>query len=980
MVRFRAFIIGLLVSLIHFTQFLREVSAQQPRTAQRLINSFEGPDELHKLSRGLDQVDLIPVLDNGVTAGKQCGRITVPKGADYGVMELDQASIRNWREFDYLAIDLYTEDSHKYPFVLELWDKSSRNYATRCTWEEITTRPGKQTLLYPIHRARRNGKEGREWSELEAADKIDLNGLTKVKLFVSPLESRNAVFWIDNIRLLQEDAAKPKITLNLPAGAIAFNFGSPGAQVPGFLTVTAESRYSSPRTYGFTGNAPLNHVGNGWPDLLGGTFILTPDSSEKLEFYARIPKGNYHYWMIAGPIYRREPQSFQWSLTLNNQQLVQQHPSPEEYYSEKFLFRFLTTQYSKKREALWTSYLQSMYPVWTGELEVPKGELRVSTQNHFVSALVLLPVSPELDFPKFVASTEKVRRQSFLTTLGDVTPPEPSPKQTSIQAPELGYSIFIPDRATVVEATLNPTLPLKTPPEIKLAGAPSENLVLRFAIRPDQDLGPCRVSLSDFKSDSGKTLTLSDSNIYFQNYRYDGRDYGEMGLIPTPVWNMEAGVTQACWIWCTVPGNALPGTFRAQIQFQPKTSRAMVFPVEIEVYPFKLESTLPVAYGLYYVPRTAPGLSTAQVREMRLNQFQFMRRIGLTSVSVGSPSVTRLRPNGQVELKFDPELFELAREAQLGRSKGQFLMATALGIGRAIGRRLPGSEGAEVDRNPGIELRQPEFQTYFKNAMQQYQEFLTEQKMPVAVEVVDEPREIPNPWNRNLADTIQYANFLRQAGMTTFITPMSDQNEGKDYTILADYTDILSVHAWPASEGLINRARKQKLRMWMYNTGMDRFTWGFYPWSQGVTGRWEWHFCWPDKPANGEYPGEEWFNPFTGSHGYVPDVPLGKEFVFQPSLLDVSEGIRDYTYLISLEKKLDSARKVSQLTQQVKTADELLTRIRKQIPKFPPLRGLSDHAGGALIGQGTAAEFQQRSATWRREVAEALIRLQSNKK
>ena len=101
----------------------------------------------------------------------------------------------------YLGVDVFIEDAHPYRIVFELWDGRSKNYHTRFTIENTTTHPGKQTLLFPINRAKRNGKEGRDWSELEPQDKIDLNRLTKVNIFFTPRKDRDAVFWIDNLRL-----------------------------------------------------------------------------------------------------------------------------------------------------------------------------------------------------------------------------------------------------------------------------------------------------------------------------------------------------------------------------------------------------------------------------------------------------------------------------------------------------------------------------------------------------------------------------------------------------------------------------------------------------------------------------------------------------------------------------------------------------------------------------------------------------------
>ena len=136
-------------------------------------------------------------------------------------------------------------------------------------------------------------------------------------------------------------------------------------------------------------------------------------------------------------------------------------------------------------------------------------------------------------------------------------------------------------------------------------------------------------------------------------------------------------------------------------------------------------------------------------------------------------------------MRFDPTLYDLAREVGMGRDPKQYLMGEALGVGRGVGHRLIGQDGGlKIDRNPGLELRQPGFREYFVNAMRQNKEFIRRTGLPVALEAADEPREAPNPWNRNLADSIAYGDLMREAGVTSFITPMGDTESGKDYTVV----------------------------------------------------------------------------------------------------------------------------------------------------------------------------------------------------
>ena len=164
----------------------------------------------------------------------------------------------------------------------------------------------------------------------------------------------------------------------------------------------------------------------------------------------------------------------------------------------------------------------------------------------------------------------------------------------------------------------------------------------------------------------------------------------------------------------------------------------------------------------------------------------------------------------------------------------------------------------------------------------------------------------PIPGTGTSQTPLVYAKMVKEAGLTGFVTPMGDTNSGKDYSILADHVDVLSVHGWKASAKLMERAAEKKRTLWLYNTGMDRFSWGFFAWRAGAVGRWEWHFSSPEDQARGGYPGREWFNPFTASHGLASDGPLTYPggILYQSAFLEAAEGISDYAYLLTLEKAL----------------------------------------------------------------------------
>jgi hypothetical protein len=949
--------------------YLATVHAQDAgRTKTRLLYDFEDVSDLKKLMKFAENAALTSVEDVGVTHGSKCARLTIPRGAEYGVLVFDQGAIKDWGDFDYLAIDVTMEDDYPYPLTLELWDAASKNYATRCTFEDVKTRPGRQTLLYPIGRARRNAKEGLSWEELEAKDKIDLNALKLVKLFLTPLKDRDAVLWIDNIRLMQEDAAKPKLTVPLPKGAIAYKFGGPGAKAPGFTTVTPATVFPGAHGYGFVDPKGLTTGGEGWPDGLSGTFVLPPEAG-LLTFRARVPDGDYLVWLSAGPVIRKEFADRQFLLRVNDEVLFDERPAPYQYYNKNYLYRFLKTRYSEKPHALWVNYIDRMYPVHTPHIKVTNGTLTLTAANYFVGALVLVPASAKSDFDKFAETTRKLRIEAFEKTLRPLTAKKPQAK-----AGDGAYLLYEPAFGTEVRPWTGPTAEERKHVALRPAGAPGQMVTLRLAVTPFADLGKCTLEVSSLKG--SVELSADRVRVYSQNYRYDGENLSEMALIPSPTLDVERGVTQCFWLTLEIPEKAAPGTYRGAVTFRPGVGDAVSVPLELEVYPFTLEAALPVSFGMYYNPREEAGLAPEVQRRLVKEQLQWMRKIGFTAVPVGGANVVSLGKGDAVELKFDPTMYDLAREVGMGRHPKQYLMAQAQGVGRGIGHRLLGQDGGlKIDRDPGLELRQPGFRNYFLNAMQQERDYIRKSGLPVALEVTDEPRENPNPWNRNLADSITYADLMREAGVTSFITPMSDKEGGKDYTILVDHVDILATHAWKQSAGLIARTHEKDKTLWLYNTGMDRFSWGFYNWRARSEGRWEWHFCWPDDAAHGGYPGREWYNPFTSVHGFAPyappaDYPGG--MLFQSKFLDVSEGITDYAYLITLNKAIQGAEREGKHPAAVKEAKAFLAALDRAIPALPDAKGLVNAGDGALVGMGVNDEARLQAPQWRENIARLL--------
>jgi len=924
------------------------------RTKTRQLFSFEDSatyeidgKPIPYLMKHASELDIVYVRDNCVTDGIWCARVTVPAGASWGTMELHGDAVKNWSAYDYFAFDVFTDDEHPYRIVFELWDGKSRNYQTRCSFEGATTRKGRQTLMWPITRCKRNNKEGRAWHELEPQDKIAMDGLKFVKIFTTPRKDRPFQFWIDNIRLMQEDAAKPKMNVTLPSCvAAAFDFGSPGAVVPGFAPAGPDRAYAR-GGHGFARADGLVQGGKGWPDLLAGTFVRAGRDAS-FTFRADVPNGTYRYWLCAGPVIDSQRAPARYRLAIGDRTITDARPSYGEYDGEGYLYRFLWTQYSRRPHALWLDYIDRMYPVHEGTVEVRGGRVDVEATNHFLSALVLVPEKDAKDFQRMGAKLMKTRLAAFERATFVPEPPEPA---------ALGgeYALFVPPSWQSVGPNSAPGDGAAT--SLSLAGARGQNVFARVAVAPAKDLGACELRLADLAGDAG-AIPASAIAPHFVNYRYGPRGVGEMILLPSASLRMEKGLTQCFWLWLTVPGDAKPGRYAATFTFRSERSAPTRIPVELEVYPFELEKLLPVSYGMYYGGRRGAGPGGDAQWNLVRDQMKWMRKIGFTSVFLlGGARVRDVDVgSGRVSMSFDATGIDVGRDAGFFTHPKHVLVTSQLGSARAIARKLPAIRGPVVDQQPGIELRQPEFKKCYMNMIRQYEKFLDDAGVPYAMEIVDEPRETPNPWNRNLEDTCRYGDWMAEAGVTNrFVTPMGDGSGGKDYTKLVDHADIISIHATSGSRRMMERTKRAGKTLWFYNTGMDRLVWGAYPWARGATGRFEWHWCWYEGSASGGYPGSEWYNPFTAPGGFACNAPASLHpggFLYKTNLLTAADGITDYAYIHTLELRLGEGLADKAVGDR---ATALLEEIRAGTPPWP--RG------------GDAAAARRKLDEWRRRAA-----------
>ena len=928
------------------------------RNKVQVLFDFEEPGDVQVLRKWASETTLDVVQDYGVTRGKNCCRVVGRHGAGYAEFQMRGAKLKGWEDFDYFGVDVYLDRDAKLGYYLELWDESSRNYHTRCTFETARLHKGMNNLMWKINRAKRNNKEGRTWEELEPKDKIRMDRLKLVKLFMQPFkEGGDTVLWIDNLRLLQEDAVGGEMTVKLPAGARAFDFGNKASVTAGFAYVGPAAAGAG--THSLSGR-DLRTVGKLWPDPLTGDAVAS--LTGPVQFDLSVPDGEYRVWISAGKVLDPKSRALPFLLQVGDQTLCDEELTDPEFYGEKGLFRHLRTQYSERPNALWLDYVNTVCPSQTVKAKAAGGKLSVKASNHRLAALVVLPAKEEMAFQQVVDQIREERLKQFYAPLFFDKHERPTK-----QPADGSYVVWMPHFTKSILPWTGPSAEERNAKNPDLRGAIGQRIVSRVCVTAFEDLGMGDLEVSDLVGPG--RISAAALRRYYQNYRVAGTGVGESALLPWTKIRFEKGLTWAYWLWLAIPEDAAPGVYKGTLTFKPERGGDRTVPISLEVYPFRLEKDLPVSYGMYYGPWSFPkGIDR---RKMIGEQLAFMREVGFTATYFGSGVVSGLRKPDRVNVRFDPMMSELAKEAGMGRLPEQQQMGTSLGMARAIARRMGMSPA--VDQNPGIEFtREPELKKYYLDAVRQYEQFIRETGMPVAVEVVDEPREVPNPWNRNLEHTIKYADWIHEAsGLKTFVTPMGDTQSGKDYTSMVDHIDIVSVHATASSRRMMEKAKSPGKTLWFYNTGMDRFSWGFYNWRMNSKGRWEWHWSWGRGAPEGYPCPGEWYTPMTGNNGFAMHAPYWEYpggFLFKSAYLRVAQGINDYAYLVTLERAITRSDRPEAIAE----AKKFLEALRQAIPDLPRVRNLASPEAGALVGAGIDTPVAGNAERWRHRIAELL--------
>jgi len=588
-----------------------------------------------------------------------------------------------------------------------------------------------------------------------------------------------------------------------------------------------------------------------------------------------------------------------------------------------------------------------------------------------------MPASEETAFNTAIETLNQARIKQFYASIWFATPP-PIQKHPGDGA----CVVWTSPSASEVRPWSQAPEP-RVPAAFNISATAGEHRMLTLCVTAHEELGKGDVEAGDLEGPGGK-IPASNIKMYYQNYRMnlEAGAAESAALLPWTKIDFEAGMTWAYVLWLHVPDDAKPGAYEGVVKFKPEHGSVVTVPVKVEVLPFKLIDPVPGSFGLYYGGWQFP----AGVDQLKLwrEMLTFMREIGLTATGASygfSVAGLEAGPDGKptTKLNFDDRLWKLVKEVGMGRTNDQRMWGDILGGGRGLSKLL--GMQPNVDQDPGLELRHPrtaEYKELYKDMVRQAYAHFEALGIPLVFQAVDEPRAIPNPWNRNLKDTIAYLQLIREANPNIKVEEdiIGDGSHADDNTLLVKHLDVLSTQGGPHAARMLEAAQKAGITLWIYNTSHSRFSFGFYLEKMGAKGHWEWDDCITGQQVQGAplygYPYPlEWHTPFCGTQRMIayraPYTQFPAGMVFAADMFELSEGITDYAYLATLKKLIEQAPADSEPASQ---ARKFLETLKTSLPPYAVEPKFATPDALAAVGAKPETPLPVLCELWRHKVVE----------
>jgi hypothetical protein len=727
----------------------------------------------------------------------------------------------DWSHFDTLAIDVFNPADK--PVAVSGWVKTEPNasWDDRHNWQRML-RPGLTTVKIPV-------------GSLDFDRGRQVLDTSKIVAFNVAVD--NQTVFIDNIRLV-------KGTEEVPVEGIRkFTFGPvTSAVMPGFTPVSSQTAFSKEKGFGWRA---------------GGSFGRDFDISEllnrhrppddlcrhfcqpvKATFQVDLPNGEYGVWLMMAP-----PGANVWhplmkhrTVTANGQVVLEEKYDTESF--KKYEFHFQDAE-DLPGDDLWEKYITFFYKPVRFDVTVKDGQLSMDFDGHgdqssaMVCGLVAYPKSQEAQAAKWFAALDNIRKEQYNAQHVETLPPAPKPFDKITKDDQArGYVRFIhtPDRD--VQVNSQPTADEAATKGIELSAAPGQFEDGCVSIFPLKDCGVMKAELTPFSGPVDEGLPADDVKLLLIRYKALNHDAvytieaKYLDDFPAVGLDLKKGITRGLRVVVHVPQNAAPGTYIGSVKLTFADGNTDSVPVKLNVLPIKLDAiNFPMGIFCMSPQVNYIGLGDAADadKEWKL-MIDDAKAHGMTSMDLGmSAPITRIE-NGKADIDFTQadQMMEFAKAAGFKQELMGYWMHTGMPL-RPDGNAADGIPKPNV---PGAGSFAAEIKAYFGALTAHAKQ---KQWLPISFCADDEFLIHPGGNPEKLGN---FFKTLRENAPGVDFNAVDSINPDQNPDKIPAYAKMLKeVDTWGAgghSPMVAQLVKENSKRLWLYNTGLNRFTFGTY--------------------------------------------------------------------------------------------------------------------------------------------------------
>jgi hypothetical protein len=610
-------------------------------------------------------------FSGGSVVGAHATRGRAALRIDRAYASLDQP--QDWRGFDFLKADLFTEARKPLELYVEVQDAATRDYWTRVNYSTVVP-PGKSTLIMPV-------KQLYVGEKSRPGRMLDLGRVTRFVLSIG--DSPAAPLYLDNVRLERDD---------LPAqvqfeGLHAFDFGTSTSPVmEGFTAITPSTLYSRGRGYGLKDARIWRAFDALQPDPLYQDFICIEAGGLAVD----VPNGTYRVFVnIDSPSgFWGEFQTYRKRVILAEGRPIVSETQDFDAFRARY-FRFWNVE-DLPTDNTFDKYQKSYFSEKHFDVRVNDGQLNLEFQGEnfgcSVSAVVIFPLTKEAQGQKFLDFVQARRRFHFDNNFKRVLPaPSGDPLSPTAEDKERGFVAF--QRNAMSDVSYNDT-PLRSEVVSVLRGEAhaGEAEPVTLALCSLRELGSFMLSVSDLDGPGG-TIPARAIDVGHVSYRIsrvtsEGSVYTIRPRLIMPGGSVAPSrdLTRRFWLTVRTPTDAKPGIYKGTVTVRPLHGSASEIPLEFRVRAGQLDPVdIPAGpFGhVIGIPWFGEDPAAARFNERMVEQsLRRMRTEGFTACT-GLPSIAfRGFEQGKPILDFS----QADRQMKLAKDLG-FLAVSTYGGG-----------------------------------------------------------------------------------------------------------------------------------------------------------------------------------------------------------------------------------------------------------------------------------------------------------